>query len=52
MKVDFSDEPTDGDISLLNLAARKTIEMGGKVYLVEHEFMPQKKSKMNALLRF
>lgn len=52
MKVDFSDNNENGNISLLNLAARKTVEMGGKVYLVEHEFMPQKKSKMNALLRF
>ena len=52
MKVEFSENPDDGNISLLNLAAKKTIEMGGKVYLVEHEFMPQKKSKMNALLRF
>ena len=52
MKVEFSDDHSNGNISLLNLAARKTVEMGGKVYLVEHEFMPQKKSKMNALLRF
>ena len=52
MKVEFSDDHKNGNTSLLNLAARKTIEMGGKVYLVEHEFMPQKKSKMNALLRF
>ncbi len=52
MKVEFDDNHNDGNISLLNLAAKKTIEMGGKVYLVEHEFMPQKKSKMNALLRF
>lgn len=52
MKVEFSDDHQNGNISLLNLAARKTIEMGGKVYLVEHEFMPEKKSKMNALLRF
>ncbi len=52
MKVEFSDDNTNGSVSLLNLAAKKTIEMGGKVYLVEHEFMPQKKSKMNALLRF
>jgi len=52
MKVEFSDHKENGNISLLNLAAKKTVEMGGKVYLVEHEFMPQKKSKMNALLRF
>lgn len=52
MKVEFDEDRKDDSISLLNLAAKKTIEMGGKVYLVEHEFMPQKKSKMNALLRF
>ncbi|MCH4823226.1 hypothetical protein ML462_08565 [Gramella lutea] len=52
MKVEFSENHHDGKVSLLNLAAKKTIDMGGKVYLVEHEFMPQKKSKMNALLRF
>ncbi|SDR76304.1 hypothetical protein [Gramella sp. MAR_2010_147] len=52
MEVSFSENQENGNISLLNLAAKKTIEMGGKVYLVEHEFMPQKKSKMNALLRF
>ncbi|WP_300441608.1 hypothetical protein [Christiangramia sp.] len=52
MKVELSEDRNNGNTSLLNLAAKKTIEMGGKVYLVEHEFMPQKKSKMNALLRF
>ncbi len=52
MQVEFADNNENGSVSLLNLAAKKTIEMGGKVYLVEHEFMPQKKSKMNALLRF
>lgn len=52
MKVEFSDQQENGNISLLNLAAKKTIEMGGKVYLVEHEFMPNTESKMNALLRF
>ena len=52
MQVDFADNNENGSISLLNLAAKKTIEMGGKVFLVEHEFMPQQKSKMNALLRF
>lgn len=52
MKVELNEDRNNGNTSLLNLAAKKTIEMGGKVYLVEHEFMPQKKSKMNALLRF
>ncbi len=52
MKVNFSDNKENGNVSLLNLAAKKTIEMGGKVYLVEHQFMPEKESKMNALFRF
>lgn len=52
MEVKLTENHENGNISLLNLAAKKTVEMGGKVYLVEHEFMPQKKSKMNALLRF
>ncbi len=52
MKVEFSENYQNGNISLLNLAARKTVEMGGKVYLVEHDSMPQQKSVMNALLRF
>lgn len=52
MKVSFSDNHTKSNTSLLNLAARKTIEMGGDVYLVEHEFMPEKESEVNALFRF
>ncbi len=52
MQVELADNHTNGNISLLNLAARKTVEMGGNVYLVEHEFMPEKESKMNALFRF
>lgn len=52
MKVEFAENHENGNISLLNLAAKKTVEMGGKVFLVEHEFMPEKESKMNALFRF
>ncbi len=52
MKVDFSEEEKSHNKSLLNLAAKKTLEMGGNVFLVEHEFMPNKKSKMNALFRY
>ncbi|MCM8569985.1 hypothetical protein NE848_11385 [Gramella jeungdoensis] len=52
MKVKFHENRNNHNTSLLNLAAKKTIEMGGKVYLVEHEFMPEKESKMNALFRF
>lgn len=52
MKVEVADNQENGTTSLLNLAAKKTVEMGGKVFLVEHEFMPEKESKMNALFRF
>ena len=52
MKVKFHENRNSHNTSLLNLAAKKTIEMGGKVYLVEPEFMPEKESKMNALFRF
>ncbi len=52
MKVEFADQHNNGNTSLLNLAAKKTIEMGGEVFLVEHEFMPEKESEMNALFRF
>lgn len=52
MKVEFAEQHENGNISLLNLAAKKTIAMGGNVFLIEHEFMPQKESKMNALFRY
>lgn len=52
MKVSFSENHNSSNTSLLNLAARKTKEMGGDVFLVEHEFMPEKESEMNALFRF
>jgi hypothetical protein len=52
MKVDYNDEQQNGDISLLNLAAKKTVEMGGKVYILDTDLMPKKESKLNALLRF
>lgn len=52
MQVELSDDQNDDNTSLLNLAAKKTIEMGGKVYLVEDYFMPEKDSKLNALYRY
>ena len=52
MKVDFDEKENAHNTSLLNLAAKKAIEMGGNVFLVEHQFMPNKKSKMNALFRY
>ena len=52
MEVKRSEEQTNGTISLLNLAAAKTIEMGGNVYLVESAFMPEKEASVNALFRY
>lgn len=52
LKVNVQDEHTQENISLMNLAAKKVIEQGGSVYLLESAFMPEKDSKMNALLRY
>lgn len=50
--VDVQDQPNSGNMSLMNLAAIKVIEQGGKVYLIENEFMPEQNSKMNAVFRY
>lgn len=50
--VDVHEEKRNGSRSLMNLAAVKVIEQGGKVYLVENQFMPDKSSKMNAVYRY
>lgn len=50
--VDLQDSPDRTNISLMNLAAVKVLEQGGKVYLTEDEFMPEKSSKMNAIFRY
>lgn len=52
MKTEIDDEQTSENTSLMNLAAKKTIEMGGNVYLIQDYLMPEKESKMNALFRF
>lgn len=52
MKVKIEDSQTENNLSLMNLAAKKVIEQGGSVYLMEQAFMPGKNSKMNALLRY
>ena len=52
MKTEIDDEQTSENTSLMNLAAKKTIEMGGKVYLIQDYLMPENESKMNALYRF
>lgn len=50
--VDIQDEQNSANMSLMNLAAVKVMEQGGKVYLIENEFMPEKDSKMNAVFRY
>lgn len=50
--VDVHDEQSSANMSLMNLAAVKVMEQGGKVYLIENEFMPEKSSKMNAVYRY
>jgi len=41
-----------GDMGLCNLAAVKTIENGGKVYLLKEEDMPIEESPTNAVFRY
>ncbi len=52
MKVKIENVQTANNTSLMNLAAKKVIEQGGSVYLIEPAFMPEKDSKMSALLRY
>lgn len=52
MSVKVDEAQYDSNTSLMNLAAAKVIETGGKVFLIESAFMPEKDSKMNALLRY
>ena len=52
MSVDVQDNQTPRNTSLLNLAAIKVIEQGGSVFILESAEMPEKDSKMNALLRY
>lgn len=52
MSVEVQDKQTETNTSLMNLAAAKVIEQGGNVFLIESAMMPEKSSKMNALLRY
>lgn len=52
MSVEIHNKKRDDSVSLMNFAAKKVIEQGGSVFLVESAFMPEKESKMNALLRY
>ena len=52
MKVKIENGHNGNNTSLINLAAKKVIAQGGSVYLIESAFMPEKNSKMSALLRY
>ena len=52
MAVEVQELQTEDNTSLMNLAAKKVIEQGGHVFLVNSENMPEKDSKMNALFRY
>lgn len=51
-KVIIDEEQNTQNTSLMNLAAKKTIQEGGSVFLIEEAFMPDKSSKMNAVFRY
>ncbi len=50
--VEPAEEHQASSVSLMNLAAVKTLLQGGKVYLLEKEEMPDDTSRMNALFRY
>lgn len=50
--VEIDDKEDSSNISLMNLAAVKVMEQAGQVYLIDHQFMPDKNSKMNAIFRY
>ncbi|UAB83031.1 hypothetical protein INR75_12480 [Zunongwangia sp. SCSIO 43204] len=52
MKIEKHNEQSLENSSLLNHAVVNVIKQGGEVFLIEHQFMPNKKEKLNALYRF
>ena len=51
-KVSVHEKRKADNRSLMNLAARQVLKNDGKVYLIDSAFMPSKKSRMNAILRY
>jgi len=51
-EVKLYDEKRIPNSSLINLAVLQTFLKGGKVYLLEHEEMPNPYAKMNAIFRY
>ena len=50
--VTIDDQQSNGNVALMNFAAKKVLENGGNVFLMEADLMPEKESKMNALFRY
>ncbi|MBD2755754.1 baeRF7 domain-containing protein [Spirosoma validum] len=50
--LNMDESPTPDNYSLINEAARKTIEYGGKVYLVDDETMPATQATVAAIFRY
>lgn len=50
--IGIQEEQTLSNVSLVNLAAKKVFEQGGKVYLLEKHEMPDGTSDINALFRY
>ncbi len=52
MRVKEEAQQTEDNTSLMNYAAKKVIDQGGSVFLLESAFMPEKDTKMCAVLRY
>lgn len=50
--INTEEESSTNNADLLNIAAIKTINQGGAVYLLEEEEMPEPNTKANAILRY
>ncbi len=50
--INTEEESSTNNADLLNIAAIKTINQGGAVYLLEKEEMPEPNTKANAILRY
>ncbi|MBK8504396.1 MAG: hypothetical protein IPL46_20625 [Saprospiraceae bacterium] len=45
-------EPSISNVSLMNLAAIKTMEQGGRVFISNGQYLPSKETKLCALYRY
>ncbi|HLP75237.1 MAG TPA: hypothetical protein VK155_20205, partial [Bacteroidales bacterium] len=50
--ISIQEDRNSANVSLMNLAAKKVFEQGGRVYILEKHEMPDGSSEMNALFRY